>query len=133
VAFVLEILGAGGKDLRRTVLSTLKRVQLHHRIDSYPQKLSGGEQQRVAIARALINQPQILLADEPTGNLDPDITDEIMKLFVEINDRGTTVLFATHDRNLIRAYPKRVISLKSGALVSDNEESSGSLELGKNP
>jgi len=133
VAFVLEILGAAGKDLRRTVLSTLKRVQLHHRIDSYPQKLSGGEQQRVAIARALINQPQILLADEPTGNLDPDITDEIMKLFVEINDRGTTVLFASHDRTLIRAYPKRVISLKSGALISDSEESSGSLELGKNP
>jgi len=132
VAFVLEILGAQGKDVRRVVLNTLKRVQLHHRVDSYPQKLSGGEQQRVAIARALINQPQILLADEPTGNLDPEITDEIMKLFVEINDRGTTVLFATHDRNLIRAYPKRIISLKGGSLFSDSEESSSpTLELGK--
>jgi cell division transport system ATP-binding protein len=131
VSFVLEILGQV-KDIRRHVLQTLKRVQLHHRIDSFPQKLSGGEQQRVAIARALINSPQILLADEPTGNLDPDITEEIMKLFVEINDRGTTVLFATHDRALIKAYPKRVISLKSGSLISDSEEStSGSLELGK--
>ena len=131
VAFVLEILGRQGKDIRRHVLQTLKRVQLHHRIDSFPQKLSGGEQQRVAIARALINQPQILLADEPTGNLDPDITEEIMKLFVEINDRGTTVLFATHDRALIRAYPKRVISLKSGSLFSDSEDATGSGELGR--
>lgn len=131
VAFVLEILGSQRKDIRRTVLQTLKRVQLHHRADSYPQKCSGGEQQRVAIARALINQPQILLADEPTGNLDPDITEEIMKLFVEINDRGTTVLFATHDRNLIKSYPKRVISLKSGSLISDSEEAGSSLEFGR--
>jgi len=128
VSFVLEILSANRKSIRRTVLQTLKRVQLHHRIDSFPQKLSGGEQQRIAIARALVNQPQILLADEPTGNLDPDITEEIMKLFVEINDRGTTVLFATHDRSLIRSHPKRVISLKAGALVSD-EDTAGSLDI----
>ncbi len=131
VAFVLEILGFPRKDIRRRVLQTLKRVQLNHRVESFPQKLSGGEQQRVAIARALINDPKILLADEPTGNLDPDITQEIMTFFLEINDRGTTILFATHDRSLIQAYPKRVISLKRGSLITDSEESSGGFELGR--
>lgn len=131
VAFVLEILGFPRREIRRRVLQTLKRVQLHHRIESFPQKLSGGEQQRVAIARALVNDPKILLADEPTGNLDPDITHEIMKFFMEINDRGTTILFATHDRNLIQTYPKRVISLNRGLLIADSEESSGGFELGK--
>jgi len=130
VAFVLEIMGGKRKEIRRRVRETLKRVQLHHRIDSYPLKLSGGEQQRIAIARALINQPQILLADEPTGNLDPDITHEIIKFFVEINDRGTTVLFATHDRNLIATYPRRVVALNQGRLVSDSEESSSGFKLG---
>ncbi len=131
VAFVLEILGYSRKEIRRRVLQTLKRVQLHHRLDFYPQKLSGGEQQRVAIARALVNQPQILLADEPTGNLDPDITEEIMNLFLEINDRGTTVLFASHDRNLIQKYPRRVVSLNKGVLVGDSRAGAGELELGR--
>ncbi len=131
VSFVLEILGFPRKDIRRRVLHTLKRVQLHQRIESFPQRLSGGEQQRVAIARALINEPKILLADEPTGNLDPDITQEIMRFFVEINDRGTTILFATHDRALISSYPKRVIALNRGALITDSEESSGGFDLGR--
>jgi len=131
VSFVLEILGYSRKEIRRRVLQTLKRVQLHHRLDFYPQKLSGGEQQRVAIARALVNQPQILLADEPTGNLDPDITEEIMNLFLEINDRGTTVLFASHDRNLIQRYSRRVISLNKGNLVGDNRTRAGESGLGR--
>jgi len=131
VAFVLEIMGLPRKEIRRRVLLTLKRVQLHHRLDSYPQKLSGGEQQRIAIARALVNQPQILLADEPTGNLDPDITQEIMKLFLEINDRGTTVIFATHDRNLIEQYSRRVVSLNRGVLVSDTKQVKSEFELGR--
>jgi len=131
VSFVLEILGYSRKEIRRRVLQTLKRVQLHHRLDFYPQKLSGGEQQRVAIARALVNQPQILLADEPTGNLDPDITEEIMNLFLEINDRGTTVLFASHDRNLIQRYSRRVISLNKGNLVGDNRTGAGESGLGR--
>ena len=131
VSFVLEILGYSRKEIRRRVLQTLKRVQLHHRLDFYPQKLSGGEQQRVAIARALVNQPQILLADEPTGNLDPDITEEIMNLFLEINDRGTTVLLASHDRNLIQRYSRRVISLNKGNLVGDNRTGAGESGLGR--
>jgi len=122
VAFVLEILGAPRKEIKRKTWLTLKRVQLQHKLDTYPLKLSGGEQQRVAIARALVNDPIILLADEPTGNLDPDITLEIIRFFVEINARGTTVMFATHDKHLIREFPRRVIALERGRLTSDNAE-----------
>jgi cell division transport system ATP-binding protein len=122
VAFVLEILGAPRKEIKRKTWLTLKRVQLQHKLDTYPLKLSGGEQQRVAIARALVNDPIILLADEPTGNLDPDITVEIIRFFVEINARGTTVMLATHDKHLIREFPRRVIALERGRLTSDNAE-----------
>ena len=85
---------------------------------AYPLQLSGGEQQRVAIARALINEPMLLLADEPTGNLDPDMAEEIMALFQEVNARGTTVLVATHDRDMIQRMKKRVVALEKGRLVS---------------
>ena len=84
----------------------------------YPRQLSGGEQQRVAIARALISEPMLLLADEPTGNLDPEMAEEIMRLFLEVNARGTTVLVATHDREMIQRMGKRVIALESGRVVS---------------
>jgi len=94
-------------------------VALHHKMHAYPMQLSGGEQQRVAIARALINEPMLLLADEPTGNLDPEMAAEIMALFQDVNARGTTVLVATHDREMIQRMGKRVITLERGRVASD--------------
>ena len=98
----------------RRAFAALKAVGLHHKMHAYPLQLSGGEQQRVAIARALINEPMLLLADEPTGNLDPDMASEIMALFQDVNARGTTVLVATHDRDMIQRMGKRVITLDHG-------------------
>ncbi len=119
VAFVLRILAVPPKEQKRRAFAALKAVGLHHKMHSYPLQLSGGEQQRVAIARALINEPMLLLADEPTGNLDPDMAEEIMALFQDVNARGTTVLVATHDREMIQRMGKRVITLDKGRLVSD--------------
>jgi cell division transport system ATP-binding protein len=118
VAFVLRILGVPAKEQKRRAFNALKSVGLHHKMHAYPLQLSGGEQQRVAIARALINEPILLLADEPTGNLDPDMAQEIMSLFQEVNSRGTTVLVATHDREMIQRLGKRVISLDRGRLMA---------------
>jgi len=118
VAFVLRILGIPAKEQKRRAFAALKSVGLHHKMHAYPLQLSGGEQQRVAIARALINEPILLLADEPTGNLDPDMAQEIMSLFQEVNSRGTTVLVATHDREMIQRLGKRVISLDRGRLMA---------------
>src|SRR5690606_24102018 len=109
-----------GQDIaaqRRKAFQVLKWVGLQHRLNAFPEELSGGEQQRVAVARALINDPALVLADEPTGNLDPDLALEIMNLFRDINARGTTVLVATHDRELIRRVGKRMITLEQGRLV----------------
>jgi len=131
VAFVLEIMGMPKKEVRRRVWWTLKMVRLHHKLDSYPLKLSGGEQQRVAIARALITDPIILLADEPTGNLDSEITVEIMRLFNEINARGTTLLIATHDRSLLENMNKRVVILSQGRIVSDGHDESSLVRAGR--
>jgi cell division transport system ATP-binding protein len=118
VAFVLRILGVPAKEQKRRAFAALKSVGLHHKMHAFPLQLSGGEQQRVAIARALINEPILLLADEPTGNLDPDMAQEIMSLFQEVNSRGTTVLVATHDREMIQRLGKRVISLDRGRLMA---------------
>ena len=109
----------GLEERKRLAYRTLRRVGLAHRMKSFPLQLSGGEQQRVAIARALINQPEILIADEPTGNLDPDLSWEIMRLFVEINGKGTTVLLATHDPGYVRAIGGRVLTLDRGRLIGD--------------
>jgi cell division transport system ATP-binding protein len=117
VAFVLRVMGIAKLERKRRAFQILKRVGLHHKMNSYPLQLSGGEQQRVAIARALINEPVLLLADEPTGNLDPELAFEIMSLFQEINARGTTVLVATHDRELITRLGKRVILLEKGRVA----------------
>jgi cell division transport system ATP-binding protein len=117
VAFVLRVMGVPAADRKRRAFHILKQVGLHHKMNVYPLQLSGGEQQRVAIARALINEPVPLLADEPTGNLDPELAFEIMSLFKEINNRGTTVLVATHDRELINRMGKRVIHLERGRVV----------------
>jgi len=117
VAFVLRILGVPPKEQKRRAFAALKAVGLHHKMHAYPLQLSGGEQQRVAIARALIDEPMLLLADEPTGNLDPDMAQEIMSLFQDVNARGTTVLVATHDREMIQRLGKRVIGLERGRVM----------------
>ena len=117
VAFVLEVLGVPSSQQRRRAFQVLKWVGLQHRINAYPRDLSGGEQQRIAIARALVNDPALILADEPTGNLDPDLSLEIMNLLREVNAGGTTVLVATHDRELIRLVGRRTITLDQGRIV----------------
>ena len=117
VAFVPRVLGMPLAHQQRRTFQVLKWVGLQHRMSAYPQELSGGEQQRIAIARALVNDPVIILADEPTGNLDPDLSLEIMNLFREINARGTTVVVATHDRELIRRVGRRALTLDHGHVV----------------
>jgi len=117
ITFVPRVLGQPVDQQRKKAFQVLKWVGLQHRINAYPIELSGGEQQRVAIARALINEPALILADEPTGNLDPDLALEVMNLFREINAKGTTVLVATHDRELIRRVGKRTITLEHGLLA----------------
>ena len=114
VSFALRVLGIPIDQQRRRTYQVMKWVGLQHRLQAFPPELSGGEQQRIAIARALVNDPQLILADEPTGNLDPDLSIEIMKLFRDINLRGTTVLVATHNPELIRFIGKRSIHLEHG-------------------
>jgi cell division transport system ATP-binding protein len=117
VAYVLNVAGIPRAEQKRRAYHALKGVGLQHRLSVTPEVLSGGEQQRVAIARAVVNEPELLLADEPTGNLDPDLAVEIMRLFREINARGTTVVVATHDRELIRRMQRRTIVLEHGRIV----------------
>jgi len=117
ITFVPRVLGQSLAIQRRKAFQVLKWVGLQHRMNAFPLELSGGEQQRVAVARALINDPALVLADEPTGNLDPDLALDIMNLFREINARGTTVLVATHDRELIRRVGRRTVTLEQGRIV----------------
>ena len=117
VSFVPEVMGTSESQQRRRAFQVLKWVGLQHRLSAYPSDLSGGEQQRVAIARALVNGPSLVLADEPTGNLDPDLSLEIMNLLREVNAGGTTVLVATHDRELIRLVGRRTVTLEQGRVV----------------
>jgi cell division transport system ATP-binding protein len=121
VTYLPRILGSDLKAQKKLAYHALRRVGLAHRVNAFPLELSGGEQQRVAIARALINEPEILIADEPTGNLDPDLSWDILRLFLEVNLRGTTVILATHDRDMIQRVGRRVITLEGGRLVSDQE------------
>jgi cell division transport system ATP-binding protein len=120
VAITLEVLGWGKKDIGKKAYHILKQVGLEHKLNSFPVRLSGGEQQRVALARALVNDPKILLADEPTGNLDEDNKEQILGIFKEANVRGTTVVVATHDRRLIDGCHKRQIVLEKGKVVEDS-------------
>ena len=119
IAFALTVTGKSHKVIRRSVPMVLSMVGLTKKAKAYPNELSGGEQQRVAIARALVNNPQILLADEPTGNLDPKTSWEIMRLLIDINLRGTTVVVVTHNQDIVNAMKKRVITLKNGRIVKD--------------
>jgi len=117
VGTVLQVLGIPRKEIRRKVFNALRMVNLQHKMWEYPSRLSYGEQQRVAIARAVVNNPKIILADEPTGNLDPDLAFEIMSLFKEINKQGTTIIVATHDRELIRHFGYKILFLHQGKLI----------------
>ena len=120
VAFAMYVVGASGRDVRREVSKALSLVGLGHKARSMPSQLSGGEQQRVGLARALVNSPDLIIADEPTGNVDPNMSYEIVSLLTEINKRGTTILMVTHDHNLVRDFQHRVIMLDGGKIVADN-------------
>ena len=121
VSYLPRILGHSEQEQRRVSREALAKVGLAHRLDAFPSGLSGGEQQRVTLARALVCRPEILVADEPTGNLDSDLSDEIIRLFLEIHTQGTTVLLATHDRRILEHIGGRVLSLERGRLVGDGE------------
>lgn len=120
VAFAMYVVGKSGSDVRREVSKALSKVGLGNKARSMPNQLSGGEQQRVGLARALVNSPDLIIADEPTGNVDPNMSYEIVSLLTEINKRGTTILMVTHDHNLVRDFQHRVIMLDSGKIVADN-------------
>jgi cell division transport system ATP-binding protein len=122
VAFAQKVIGEKNRNIRKRVPQMLSMVGLAAKYRSYPKQLSGGEQQRVAIARALVNEPKILLADEPTGNLDNNNAWEIMKLLEEINSKGTTVVVVTHNMEIVKVMKKRVITVKKGVIVSDSKQ-----------
>ena len=122
VAFAQRVIERPNRVIKKRVPEILTLVGLAEKYKSFPRELSGGEQQRVALARALVNRPNILLADEPTGNLDPKNSLEIMKLLEEINERGTTVLVVTHNSEIVNSFRKRVITMRKGVIVSDEEE-----------
>lgn len=123
VAFAMEVIETPRRKIKRRVLNVLDLVGLRHRADAYPNELSGGEQQRIAIARAIVNDPIMVIADEPTGNLDPETSWDIMEIFKEINAEGTTIVMATHDKEIVDAMGKRVIAIEDGNIVRD--EASG--------
>jgi cell division transport system ATP-binding protein len=122
VAFALRVIGAGRREVRRKVPGALALVGLMQRCDAFPHQLSGGEQQRIAIARALVNDPPLLLADEPTGNLDPETSLGIAQILQHVNLRGTTVVVATHDLHVVNALHRRVIELEQGRVVRDEKQ-----------
>lgn len=124
VAFAMHVIGASSRKIRKDVSRALSKVGLGHKARSMPSELSGGEQQRVGLARALVNSPALIIADEPTGNVDPNMSYEIVGLLDEINKRGTTILMVTHDHNLVRDFNHRVIMLDEGRIVADNAEGS---------
>jgi len=121
IAYIMGVMGASDEEIRNDVAKVLDIVELTDRKDSFPEELSGGERQRAAIARALIHRPQVILADEPTGNLDPYHTKEIIRLLTKINEMGTTVILATHNQDIINSLGKRVITLEKGKVIRDEE------------
>lgn len=123
VAFAMQVIETPHRKIKRRVLNVLELVGLRHRANAYPNELSGGEQQRIAIARAIVNDPILVIADEPTGNLDPETSWDIMDIFKEINASGTTIVMATHDKEIVDAMGKRVVAIEHGNIVRD--EASG--------
>jgi len=119
IAFALRVRGASSEEIKKIVPKCLELVKISDKAKCMPDELSGGERQRVAIARAMVNNPKVLIADEPTGNLDPAMTEEIMQLLTEINDSGTTVIVVTHDINVVNSMHKRVIELRNGHIIRD--------------
>jgi cell division transport system ATP-binding protein len=121
VAYAMEVTGKSRRVTDQQVPEVLKLVGLGHKLDAFPDELSGGEQQRVAIARAFINRPPILLADEPTGNVDPSLGEGLVRLLEKINDSGTTVIMSTHDKEIVNTFRKRVIALENGRIIRDQD------------
>ncbi|MGY3714849.1 cell division ATP-binding protein FtsE [Sutcliffiella cohnii] len=119
VAFALEVIEETPKSIKKRVMEVLDLVKLKHKARAFPNELSGGEQQRVSIARSIVNNPKVMIADEPTGNLDPDTSWEIMKLFEEINERGTTIVMATHNKEIVNTMKRRVIAIEYGKIARD--------------
>lgn len=132
VEFAMEIVGSSPKEIRRRVPNVLAMVNLSDKANSFPDQLSGGEKQRVSIARAIVNNPPVLIADEPTGNLDPDTAEEIMDVLVDINKRGTTVLMATHAKDIVDKMQKRVLEIDQGIIVRDEEKGNYGEEISHN-
>ncbi len=133
VAYPLESFGAAGGEIKAKVLKALETVGLKDKYRSYPNQLSGGEQQRVCIARAIVNEPKLIICDEPTGNLDPDTSKEIMDVLVNINkEMGTTIVMATHDKDIVNRMKKRVVTIKDGVIVSDKKKGKYEDEANKN-
>lgn len=129
VAFAMQVIEAPHRKIKRRVLNVLELVGLRNRCNAYPNELSGGEQQRIAIARAIVNDPLLVIADEPTGNLDPETSWDIMNIFKEINESGTTIVMATHDKDIVDAMGKRVIAIEKGQIVRDEQNGVYGYEL----
>ena len=129
VAFAMQVIEAPHRKIRRQVNNVLDLVGLRHRSNAYPNELSGGERQRIAIARAIVNDPVFVIADEPTGNLDPETSWDIMEIFKEINSAGTTIVMATHDKDVVDAMGKRVIAIEQGRIVRDEKEGAYGYEI----
>lgn len=121
VAFAMRVVGASSREIRKRVPTTLNLVGLGAKARAFPNELSGGEQQRVGLARALVNNPSLIIADEPTGNVDPNMSYEIVELLTEINRRGTTIVMVTHEHQLVRDFSRRVIMIENGSIVADTE------------
>ncbi|KMJ58982.1 cell division protein FtsE [Bacillus sp. LL01] len=122
VAFALEVIEESPKVIKKRVMEVLDLVKLKHKARHLPNELSGGEQQRISIARSIVNKPKVMIADEPTGNLDPDTSWEIMNIFEEINEKGTTIVMATHNREIVNTIKKRVIAIENGKIARDQAE-----------
>ena len=129
VAFAMQVIEAPYRKIKRRVMNVLELVGLRNRANAYPGELSGGEQQRVAIARAIVNDPLLVIADEPTGNLDPETSWDIMEIFKEINETGTTIVMATHDKEIVDGMGKRVIAIEKGCIVRDEKNGVYGYEL----